>query len=138
MHTRIARNPALVQAEVLDLYTAVGWSAYTDVPEALMRSLAGSDLVLSARSEDDGLVGLARTVSDGVSICFVQDLLVHPSVQRRGVGRQLMSSVLDEYRHVRALLLTTDSDDPRALAFYRALGLVTVQEQGLVVFSRPS
>lgn len=120
--------------EVIALYSAVAWTAYTRDADALARALAGSHLVLTAR-DDGALVGLVRTVSDAATICYVQDLLVHPAAQRRGIGRALLRNVLDRYAGCRQLVLVTDADGPDA--FYRALGLVPVGDLGLAGYARP-
>ncbi len=106
--------------DVLALYGAVEWLAYTREPAALQRALEGSSTLVTAR---DGrmLVGLARVISDGASICYLQDILVRPSHQRRGLGRALAERALEQYPHVRQKVLITD-DEPRQKAFYEALG----------------
>lgn len=53
---------------VFELYEAVNWVAYTLNPEKLKAALAGSSLVLTYKI-DDKVVGLARCVTDGESIC---------------------------------------------------------------------
>ena len=73
------------EPEVLALYGSVGWTAYTEQPEALRRGFAGSLLTLAAR-ENGTLVGLLRAVGDGCTVVLVQDLLVRPDHQRRGIG----------------------------------------------------
>jgi ribosomal protein S18 acetylase RimI-like enzyme len=128
-------DPRVELSEALQLYGSVGWTAYSDRPEVLAAALAGADLVLTARLDQD-LVGLARTVSDGASICYVQDLLVRPDVQRRGVGRALMAELLARYRHCRQFVLITDRDAPGVHAFYRSSGLVEGEESGTAVFVR--
>ncbi len=128
-------DPQIELAEALTLYGSVGWSAYTDHPDVLAAALAGADLVLTARL-DRNLVGLARVVSDGASICYVQDLIVGPDFQRRGVGRALMTELLARYHHCRQFVLITDRDDGGVHAFYRSLGLVGSEESGTSVFVR--
>ena len=64
--------------EVTELYRAVEWFAYTNDPDQLVRSLEGSTTIVAAR-EGQTLVGLARVISDGASICYLQDILVRPS-----------------------------------------------------------
>ncbi|WP_434993210.1 GNAT family N-acetyltransferase [Arthrobacter sp. Ld5] len=117
-------TPALDRA--IALYDAVGWTAYTRNSERLARSLAGSHLVVTAEDDDGGLIGLARTVSDGESICYIQDILVHPAFQRRGVARALMEEIQRRYAHCMFLALSTDADGTedaaRSHPFYRALG----------------
>ena len=107
-------------AALLALYTAVGWSAYTHEPNQLKAAIANSDFVVTA-IEDGSLIGLARCVSDDVSITYIQDILVHPDHQRKGVGRALVQAILHRYAHVRQKILLTD-DRPEQLRFYASLG----------------
>ncbi|MHA7209015.1 GNAT family N-acetyltransferase [Arthrobacter sp. MDT1-65] len=125
-------------AELLDLYGAVGWTAYTRDPDRLRRSIAGSHLVLTARNGDGGLLGLARTVSDGASICYIQDLLVHPDARCRGIGRSLVRDIQQRYSHCMFVALTTDAegtqDAPQSHPFYRSLGFESHGALGLAAF----
>lgn len=110
-------------SSLLDLYTAVGWSAYTNEErrEDLREAVGNSGFVVSAWV-DDSMVGLARVLSDDVSICYLQDILVHPSYQRRGIGARLISEYLTRYQHVRSKVLLTD-DEERQRSFYEKAGL---------------
>jgi GNAT superfamily N-acetyltransferase len=112
--------------EVLALYESVGWTAYTGDATQLMCALAGSHRVVAAR-EDERLVGLARAVSDGASIAYLQDVLVHPEVQRSGVGRLLVDRLFTEYPDVRQHGLITDAEVSQR-AFYEALGFTEVHD----------
>lgn len=85
--------------------------------------------------EGDLLAGLVRAVGDGVSVLYVQDLLVQPEYQRRGIDCRLLEAMPGAYSHVRQRLLTTD-DTPQTLAFYRTLGFVPVGELGCVALQR--
>lgn len=107
-------------AAVVRLYDAVGWSAYTEDPPKLAAALAGSTLLAVARDGND-LAGLARVISDGHSICYLQDVLVDPRYQRTGLGRSLVELVLAPYAHVRQKVLLTDTE-PGQKAFYESLG----------------
>jgi len=107
-------------ARVLDLYGAVGWTVYTNDPGTLALALAGSTTVVVAR-RGERIVGLARVISDRATIAYLQDVLVHPSEQRSGIGRALVELALKPYSHVRQKVLLTD-DDPAQQAFYEALG----------------
>jgi GNAT superfamily N-acetyltransferase len=110
--------------ELVALYDAVGWTAYTDDPDGLAGAVRDSSFVVTAR--DAGrLVGLARCLSDGVAIAYLQDILVHPDARRRGVGTRLMEACRERYADVRAFVLLTD-DRPDQLAFYEAHGFTNV------------
>jgi GNAT superfamily N-acetyltransferase len=115
-------------AELLELYGAVGWTSYTASPELLAAGVAGSSYVVTARSAGR-LVGLARAVSDDATICYLQDVLVHPDAQRRGIGGALVRAVLDRYRSVRQKVLLTD-DEPAQRAFYEVLGYAEIRDFG--------
>lgn len=112
--------------KVLDLYGAVEWLAYTKDPENLQRALEGSSTLVAAH-DGKTLVGLARVVSDGASICYLQDILVLPSHHRRGIGRALAERALEQYPHVRQKVLITDNE-PQQKAFYEALGYTQTEE----------
>lgn len=118
---RVRPKKALEIGGVIDLYTAVGWSAYTSDPEGLQRALRRSHRVVAAWDKDKRLVGLARSISDKATICYVQDILVHPDVQRMGVGKALVERLLSEYPDIRQTVLMTDGS-PEQKAFYAALG----------------
>ena len=116
------------EEEILPLYASVGWTAYTDAPDALRRGFAGSLLTLAAY-EGKTLAGLVRAVGDGATVVLVQDLLVFPQYQRRGIGTALMRAVMERFADVRQLQLMTD-DTEKTLAFYRSLGLRELSDFG--------
>ena len=114
------------RADLVALYNAVGWVAYTRDPDALARATAASTYVVSLW-DDDALVALARCLSDDVAICYVQDILVHPDYQRQGLGRRLMRHCLERFAHVRMTVLLTD-DSEQQLRFYTALGFTNTRD----------
>ena len=116
------------EREILPLYASVGWMAYTDQPETLCRGFENSLLTLAAY-EENRLIGILRAVGDGQTIVFVQDLLILPEYQRRGVGTALLRELLARYPQVRQIELTAD-DSPSLLAFYRKTGVVPLSELG--------
>ena len=118
--------------EILRLYASVGWTAYTERPEALRRGFDSSLLTLAAY-EGAELLGLIRVVGDGQTIVFVQDLLVFPEYQRKGIGSALLRAVLKRYENVRQIELATD-DTPKTKAFYRSMGFRELSEIGCCGF----
>ncbi len=122
------------EAEILRLYRSVGWTAYTERPEALRRGFENSMLTLAAY-DGEQLLGIIRTVGDGNTIVFVQDILVFPEHQRRGVGSALLRAVLERYSHVRQIELVTD-DTPKTIAFYKSMGFRPMSELGCCGFMK--
>lgn len=106
--------------ELMSLYDAVGWSAYTKDPARLVAAVKGSLAVVTAR-EGGQLIGLARLIGDGHTIAYLQDILILPTHQRRGIGRELLQRLFAPYRDVRQKVLITD-DEPAQRAFYESMG----------------
>ena len=130
----IREYKAYNEAEILSLYTSVGWAAYTDYPEVLRQSFENSLLILAAY-ENGRLLGLIRAVGDGYSIVFVQDILVFPEYQCKGVGSALLQALLDKYSHVRQIELATDNT-LKNIAFYKKMGFREMSEIGCLGFMR--
>jgi len=108
--------------QLIALYDSVGWSAYTDQPDVLVKAHANSDFLVYAYGDEHQLIGLARAISDDATICYLQDILVHPHVQRTGTGKELFSAIRKRYKHLRQFVLITD-DEPGQRAFYESMGL---------------
>ena len=118
----LRRGDVPQRRDLVRLYEAVGWSAYIRDPDALERAVRGSQELVTAWLAGD-LVGLARAVTDGVSILYLQDVLVAPDHRRSGIGRALVEAALEPYADVRQKVLLAD-DDPVSDAFHRSLGYV--------------
>jgi len=117
----ISSSDSVTAEEALSLYESVGWTTYTRDPDVLMRAIRGSSFLVTARGPERELWGLARAISDDVTICYLQDILVRPDIQRAGIGRALLEHVKAKYQHVRQTVLITD-DEPAQRVFYESLG----------------
>ena len=124
------------EQEIIDLYQSVGWTNYISCPGMLEKAYENSLCILGA-FEKEKLVGVVRVVGDGISIVFVQDILVLPKYQRQGVGSALMRAILKKYASVYQVELLTDSTE-KSKAFYSSVGLAPVSELGCSAYIRMS
>ena len=115
-------------AQLVSLYGSVGWIANAEDPPQLHAAVKNSTYVLTFW-ENEILVALLRALSDNVSIAYVQDILVRPSHQRRGIATRLMRQFLNHFDHVRQIVLLTDNDVSQA-KFYECLGLTNIKNLG--------
>ena len=78
--------------EYRDLCTAVGWAPvmnFDAAPASLARSLLGVVATLHGRA-----IGMGRVVGDGAIYHYVQDVVVHPDLQRRGIGDAIVGRLV--------------------------------------------
>jgi len=118
--------------EVLNLYKSVGWTNYTEKPDMLQSAIRHSIKVLGAY-DGDKLIGFLRAVGDGHSILYIQDIIVLPDYQRRGIGKALVKAIDDQYSHVYQKVCLTD-DSPESVHFYKNCGFSLSSDFKCVAF----
>ena len=81
-----------------ELYNDVGWSAYTQDLEVLKQAILQSLDVITVWN-DDKLVGLIRAIGDGLTIVYIQDILVLNAYQNKGIASELLQRILNKYKN---------------------------------------
>ncbi len=117
-----AREPELSPEAFRDLLVASTLGTRWPVGDLdrLAAMLRHADLVVTAR--DDGrLVGVARAVTDFSYCCYLSDLAVDASFQRRGIGRRLIAETHEAAGTGTTLVLVAA---PAAAGYYPAIGMV--------------
>lgn len=120
--------------EIINLYQSVGWTNYLERADILKQAYDESLCVLAAY-DSDKLMGILRAVGDGQTIVFVQDIIVLPEYQRKGIGTKLLKAVMDKYKDVYQMELLTDNTE-KTKAFYRSVGFSASDDIGCVAFIR--
>jgi len=90
---RLERRPPTVR-ELRALNDAVGWTDLRVDDDAVARGLAASLFGVVVLTIAGEAVGSARVVGDGGMYFYVQDLIVAPLHQGRGLGDLLLDQVL--------------------------------------------
>ncbi len=119
---------------LLDLYDRVGRTNYTQRPEMLKNAYENSLLILGAY-DGDKLIGVIRTAGDGSSVVFIQDILVYPEYQRKGIGTQLLREIMERFSDVCQIELMTDNT-AKTVSFYQSAGFVKADDMGCCAFIR--
>ena len=105
------------QSEVIALYRANEWSS-AEKPDQLLAALRNSHSLVTARLNGQ-LIGIGNAISDGYLVVYFPHMLVHPTHQRQGVGKQMMQAMQKKYAGLHQQMLTADGN---AIAFYKSLG----------------
>ena len=87
----ITYSSDLTPQEYLHLRESVGWAKLSGGQAA--RGLENASYVVVARDGGEA-VGMARALFDFGYTAYIHDVIVHPDYQRRGIGTELMKSVL--------------------------------------------
>ena len=107
---------------LVELYRAGGWWKEGMDRSRLEELIRGSFLFavaidISTRKS----VGMGRVISDGISDAYIQDLVVLPEWRGMGVGRMILSTLLDECKR-RRISWTALIAEPGTSGFYGSLG----------------
>lgn len=103
--------------QLQELFLSVGWSS-GNYPDDLALAMRNSHSVVSAW-DGDRLVGLMNALSDGAMTAYFHYLLVMPEYQSQGIGRRMVSQMLDQYEsYARKVLIAYD----REIGFYEKCG----------------
>ncbi|WP_030677914.1 GNAT family N-acetyltransferase [Streptomyces rimosus] len=106
--------------EVAGLYRAstLAERRPVDDVERFARMLAGANLVVTARTDDGRLIGIARSMTDGSYVTYLSDLAVDAEFQGRGVGRDLIRVTREAAPQAKLILLSA----PGAVDYYPHIG----------------
>jgi ribosomal protein S18 acetylase RimI-like enzyme len=115
-------EPELAAAEFADVLVRSTLAERRPVGdlERLARMLANSDLIVTARTPERLLVGVARSITDFSYCTYLSDLAVDVAHQRRGIGRELIRRTREAAGPETSLILLSA---PQAESYYPHIGL---------------
>ncbi|HQY88234.1 MAG TPA: GNAT family N-acetyltransferase [Tepidisphaeraceae bacterium] len=117
-----AAEPDLSPAEFIDVLkrSTLAERRPVDFPETIAGMLKHADLILTARSSDRLLVGVARSISDFSYCTYLSDLAVDQAWQKRGIGRELIHRSHEMIGLKTTLILLSA---PKAATYYPHIGM---------------
>jgi GNAT superfamily N-acetyltransferase len=107
--------------ELVGLFQSGWWTATRD-RAAVDRLIDGSDVVLGLTDlVSERLIGFARSITDGVFLAVVLDVIVDPAYRATGLGARLMDELLaaEPLKRVESIELVCQ---PELIAFYERWG----------------
>ncbi len=111
---------------VRSLYSSVGW--WPERTEEQVAHVLHQDSAIGAWDADH-LIGFARIVSDQCLHAYIEDVMVHPSYQHRGIARLLMARLLDALSHIETITLFCT---PELVPFYEERGFRVFPSQRIL------
>lgn len=106
------------------LYDLVGWGSYDD--EISKRALDNTYYSVSIY-DDKKIIGYGRIIGDTICFMYIQDIMVDPMYQGRGIGTIIMNKLLNKIYEIKK-----DNSDLRTYlgaskgreSFYERFGFV--------------
>lgn len=84
-------NDEVKPEKIASLREAVGWNRL----ENELRNPLTTSYIHIAAYEEDELIGYIDSISNGVTDAYIQDLMVHPKYQGKGIGTELMNQMIE-------------------------------------------
>ncbi|MEL6105411.1 MAG: GNAT family N-acetyltransferase [Planctomycetota bacterium] len=103
--------------QIVRLYHENAWSSARK-PVQLRDALIHSHTLISAW-EAEALVGIGNAISDGHLVVYYPHLIVRPSYQRMGIGREILERLSAKYSGFHQQMLVADL---QAVDFYQRNG----------------
>ena len=78
--------------EFYELYESVGWAKLDN--EATEIGLKRSLYSVCALHKNK-IIGCGRVIGDGGNYFYIQDIIIKPEFQRKGIGKRIMEKIMD-------------------------------------------
>ncbi|MEG1254725.1 GNAT family N-acetyltransferase [Clostridium sp.] len=126
---------SLMIESIKEIYIKESWNAYLKDDEKLIRAFDNSLYIMGA-FDDYKLIGMIRCVGDGEHILIVQDLIIDPEYQQRGIGTYLFKTIMQKYSQVRMFMVVTDIEDIVDNKFYQSFNFKKIEDRNMVGYIR--
>jgi ribosomal protein S18 acetylase RimI-like enzyme len=108
---------------ILALYRHAGWWQTDENPAYLetVKRIVSDTYCFAIALREDEIIGMGRAISDGASDAYIQDVMVHSDFRRRGIGRAIISKLVEHLRENGIQWIGLISE-PGYEKFYESLG----------------
>ncbi len=110
-------SPQVSPQEVSELRNSVGWNG---MEQCYKNSFKRSYFYICCY-DDNKLIGFLDVVSNGVTDAYIQDVMVNPDYQGKGIGTNLMKLAIDKLIEDNIYMISVLFQDS-LLPFYKKFG----------------
>jgi ribosomal protein S18 acetylase RimI-like enzyme len=107
--------------EISELRKSVGWNS---MEEYYNDSLKQSYFYICCY-EEDNLIGFLDVVSNGVTDAYIQDVMVSPKYQGKGIGTNLINKAINKLKEDNIYMISVIFEES-LLSFYNKFGFNTM------------
>ncbi|GGD58586.1 GNAT family N-acetyltransferase [Paenibacillus nasutitermitis] len=121
-------NTPLHSKEVSDMFIRSGIKRPANDLDRIQRMIDHADVHISAW-DGEKLIGLARAITDFSYCCYLSDLAVCKTYQKRGIGTELVKVLREHLGDEVSLLLLSA---PTAMDYYPRIGFEKIENAFLI------
>ena len=114
-------NEEVSAEKIASLREAVGWNRM----ESELRNPLMTSYIHIAAYEEDELIGYIDSVSNGVTDAYIQDFMVHPKYQGKGIGTELMNQMIACIKEKHIYMVSVIFEE-ELKSFYEKFGFYTM------------
>ena len=107
----------------LKLRKTTGLNAYNRPIDIAQKGLDNSLYGISVYSNDE-LIGMARVIGDGYTCFYVQDVIVNPNYQGKGIGKKIMKKIMTYLDNVEENAIVALMSAKGKESFYEQFGFI--------------
>ena len=119
--------------ELVELYREAGWWKDSYDPSGISPMIRGTYLFAVAVDGETGkAVGMGRSISDGASDAYIQDVVVLRDLRGRGIGGMIIKKLVERLKKDGILWIGLIAEGGSE-QFYRELGFREFEGQPMVI-----
>ncbi|HOV17023.1 MAG TPA: GNAT family N-acetyltransferase [Candidatus Cloacimonadota bacterium] len=126
-YEQLIHAPSAEDLEQLrQLYLSNGWlEASATQTGQVITSIITHTFCFAVARDDGKIIGMGRSISDGVSDAYIQDVTVLPQYRKRGIGGGLIQFLVD-FLHAQGINWIGLISEPGYENFYREQGFAVM------------
>lgn len=115
-------NEKISVSALADLRQSVGWNRM----ERELGNPKLQDFLTIACYDNSKLIGYVTVVSNGVLDAYIQDLMVRPDYQNKGIGTELMNKAISYVKEKGIYMISVIYGEEELRSFYERFGFYTM------------
>ena len=129
---RFEENGSISPTSLADLRESVGWNRM----ENCYQNTRITSYFHIAVYDGNLLIGFIDCISNAVTDAYIQDLIVHPDYQKKGIGTQLMNRMISHLRKQNVYMISVIYD-AQLSSFYQRFGFTQMLSGQLQTYHCP-
>lgn len=104
---KVKKEKFFTVTQIKELLESVGWESAAQ-PQKVCLALQKSSHIVSAW-DNDKLVGIIRSMDDGIWNANIDCFVVHKNYQNQGIGNRILHELMSDIKNIKYISVSTES-----------------------------